>query len=119
MMAWTKQTVRKSSLIDLHIACLATLARAKQTHPATDEEYTVGDIEVQEVEDQGEIHHAISSDAEGDEEEGLAWMLLFGAYNDEGEPVSEAGDVLEAGQDYIVKEYTEEHPLRRRGPPRD
>uniref|UniRef100_A0A803QBZ7 Uncharacterized protein n=1 Tax=Cannabis sativa TaxID=3483 RepID=A0A803QBZ7_CANSA len=89
MMAQTKKTVRKSSLNNLHIARLATLPRAEQTFP--NEEDTDGDIKVQEVEDQGEVHPATPSNAEGDEEEG----------------------------DYVVKEYTEAHPLRRKSPPED
>uniref|UniRef100_A0A803PTG9 Uncharacterized protein n=1 Tax=Cannabis sativa TaxID=3483 RepID=A0A803PTG9_CANSA len=74
MTAQTKQTVRKSSLTDLCIAYLATLPRAEQARPTTKEEDT----------------------AKRDEEEGIARVLPFGGYNDEGEPISEAGDVLEA-----------------------
>uniref|UniRef100_A0A803QDJ0 Uncharacterized protein n=1 Tax=Cannabis sativa TaxID=3483 RepID=A0A803QDJ0_CANSA len=84
-----------------------------ETRPAINEEDTVGDVEVQEVEDQGEVRPTTPSDAEGNEEEGVAQVLPFSGYNDDGEPVSEAGDVLEGGQDYVVEEYTEARPLRR------
>uniref|UniRef100_A0A803P4K3 Uncharacterized protein n=1 Tax=Cannabis sativa TaxID=3483 RepID=A0A803P4K3_CANSA len=97
----------------------ATLARVEKTHRATDEEDTVGDIEVQKVEDPGKVRPTTLSNAKGNEEEGVAQVLPFRGYNDEGEPVFEGGDVLEAGKGYIIEEYTEAHPLRRIGSLRD
>uniref|UniRef100_A0A803QNR6 Uncharacterized protein n=1 Tax=Cannabis sativa TaxID=3483 RepID=A0A803QNR6_CANSA len=119
MMAQTKQIVRKSSLTNTNIARCATLARVEKTRTTIDEEDTIRDIKVQEEEDQGEVRPATPSDAEGEEEEGVARVLPFGGYNDEGEAVSKANDVLEARQNYVVEEYTEARPLRRRSLPED
>uniref|UniRef100_A0A803P576 Uncharacterized protein n=1 Tax=Cannabis sativa TaxID=3483 RepID=A0A803P576_CANSA len=90
---------------------------SRKTRPATDEEDTTRDIKVQKVKDQGDVRPATPSNAKGDKEEGVAVVLPFGGYNDEGEPVSKTGNVLEAGQDYVVEEYIEAHPLRRKGLP--
>uniref|UniRef100_A0A803PT40 Uncharacterized protein n=1 Tax=Cannabis sativa TaxID=3483 RepID=A0A803PT40_CANSA len=46
-------TFRKPSSTNPHIARLATLARVEQAYPTIEEEETTGDVEVQEVEDQG------------------------------------------------------------------
>uniref|UniRef100_A0A803QBG3 Uncharacterized protein n=1 Tax=Cannabis sativa TaxID=3483 RepID=A0A803QBG3_CANSA len=110
MMARTKQTVRKSSLLDPHVAHLATMPSAEQARPTTQEEDIVGDVEVQEMDDQGEVRLGTPSEAE---EEGAAWRLPFGSFNEEGQLVFEVKEILEAGEDYVTEEYVETVPLRR------
>uniref|UniRef100_A0A803QE68 Uncharacterized protein n=1 Tax=Cannabis sativa TaxID=3483 RepID=A0A803QE68_CANSA len=56
MMARTKQTMRKASKTDPHFAWLFAAARVEQAKPPSKDEVTTGgEIEVQEVEDHGEI----------------------------------------------------------------
>uniref|UniRef100_A0A803NI10 Uncharacterized protein n=1 Tax=Cannabis sativa TaxID=3483 RepID=A0A803NI10_CANSA len=64
------------------------------------------------MEDEGEVHLDTPSKSE---EEGAAWRLPFGGFDEEGQPVFEAGEILEASEDYVTKEYTEAVPLRRKG----
>uniref|UniRef100_A0A803Q2Y8 Uncharacterized protein n=1 Tax=Cannabis sativa TaxID=3483 RepID=A0A803Q2Y8_CANSA len=69
------------------------------------------------MEDQGEVFLDTSSEAK--HEEGAARRLSFGGFNKEGQPMSEAGEVLKAGEDYITEEYIEAISLRRQGTLRD
>uniref|UniRef100_A0A803QSK6 Uncharacterized protein n=1 Tax=Cannabis sativa TaxID=3483 RepID=A0A803QSK6_CANSA len=55
----------------------------EQARPATEDGDIAGDVEVQEVEDQGKVYLATPLDAEGDEKEGVARVLPFGGYNEE------------------------------------
>uniref|UniRef100_A0A803QH74 Uncharacterized protein n=1 Tax=Cannabis sativa TaxID=3483 RepID=A0A803QH74_CANSA len=112
MMACTKQTMQKINATDPHVAQCATLPSAEQDLPATEEEDYEGDVEVQEVEDQDDDRPDRPSEAE---EEGVAQPLCFGGYNEAREPVSELGDVLVEGEDYITQEYAEAVPHRRQG----
>uniref|UniRef100_A0A803QPX6 Uncharacterized protein n=1 Tax=Cannabis sativa TaxID=3483 RepID=A0A803QPX6_CANSA len=81
-----------------------------------DAETNAGDIDVQEVEDQSEVNASTPPFGDGDEvaeeKEEAPWVLSFGGYNEVGEPVSDFGDVLVLGQDYVKKEYEEARPMR-------
>uniref|UniRef100_A0A803QC37 Uncharacterized protein n=1 Tax=Cannabis sativa TaxID=3483 RepID=A0A803QC37_CANSA len=68
------------------------------------------------MEDQGEVRPSTTAEAKCKEEEGVVRVYPFGGFNEKGEPVSETGEVLEAGWDYVEEEYTEAHPINRRGP---
>uniref|UniRef100_A0A803PT49 Uncharacterized protein n=1 Tax=Cannabis sativa TaxID=3483 RepID=A0A803PT49_CANSA len=49
------------------------------------------------------------------EDEDAARRLPFGGFNEDGQPVFEVGKILEAGEDYVTKEYTDAVPQRRQG----
>uniref|UniRef100_A0A803PB36 Uncharacterized protein n=1 Tax=Cannabis sativa TaxID=3483 RepID=A0A803PB36_CANSA len=104
--------MRKIAATDPYVTRYATMPSAGQARPAVEEEDNEGDVEVQEIEDQGEVRPDSPSEAE---EGGVARPLHFGGYNEVGEPVSEAGDVLEEGDDYVTEKYIEAVPQRRQG----
>uniref|UniRef100_A0A803PHI4 Uncharacterized protein n=1 Tax=Cannabis sativa TaxID=3483 RepID=A0A803PHI4_CANSA len=81
-----------------------------QAQLATEEEDNEGDVEVQEIKDQGKVRPGSPSEAK---EEGVPQPLRFGGYNEAEELVSEVGDVLEEGDDYITEVYTDVVPQRR------
>uniref|UniRef100_A0A803P6D9 Uncharacterized protein n=1 Tax=Cannabis sativa TaxID=3483 RepID=A0A803P6D9_CANSA len=85
--------MRKIAGTDPHMALHATMSSTEYARPAAKEKDDEGDAE----------------------EEGAALPLRFGGYNKVWEPVSEAGDVLEEGEDYVTEEYTEAVPQRRQG----
>uniref|UniRef100_A0A803Q7Z3 Uncharacterized protein n=1 Tax=Cannabis sativa TaxID=3483 RepID=A0A803Q7Z3_CANSA len=74
------------------------------------EEDVEGDGEVHEMEDQGEVRPDTTSEAK---EEGVARRMRLGGFNEDDKPVSKAGEILEAGEDYVNEEYTNAIPQRR------
>uniref|UniRef100_A0A803PSE3 Uncharacterized protein n=1 Tax=Cannabis sativa TaxID=3483 RepID=A0A803PSE3_CANSA len=118
MMARTKKTIRKALETDLQFAWMFAAAREEQARPLNEEKIINDrDVEVQAVEDQGNVCPATAPAAEGEgkEEEKKFWVQPFCCFNKDEEPISEDGEVLVASCNYVEEEYTEARIINNHG----